>query len=79
MRLPYGVPLRPQARLLDYVTVAPGYVHVDDAGEGPLVPGKYGIVLLDDTTDNRPLKVGRGRALACVLHGRTCLQVLPLR
>ncbi|KAG2486943.1 hypothetical protein HYH03_014441 [Edaphochlamys debaryana] len=45
-------------KLLDYVTVAPGYDTVsDDSARGPLRPGKYGIVVLDDFSDSKPYKV----------------------
>ncbi|KXZ41555.1 hypothetical protein GPECTOR_396g220 [Gonium pectorale] len=45
------------ARLFDYVTAAPNYRSFHDAADGPLAPGKYGIVLIDDRSPNRPLRV----------------------
>ncbi|KAG2433117.1 hypothetical protein HYH02_012819 [Chlamydomonas schloesseri] len=45
------------ARLMDYVTVSPGWRTEADAAGGPLAPGRYGIVLMDDRSDDKPLKV----------------------
>ncbi|KXZ43686.1 hypothetical protein GPECTOR_83g298 [Gonium pectorale] len=45
------------ARLFDYVTAAPNYRSFNDAADGPLAPGKYGIVLMDDRSPNRPLRI----------------------
>ncbi|KXZ43687.1 hypothetical protein GPECTOR_83g299 [Gonium pectorale] len=50
-------PFNRPARLFDYVTAAPNYRSFNDAASGPLVPGKYGIVLMDDRSASRPLRV----------------------
>ncbi len=49
------------ARLMDYVTVSPAWQTEADAAGGPLAPGLYGIVLMDDRSDDKPLKVCAGR------------------
>lgn len=44
------------ARLMDYVTVSAAWQTEADALGGPLAPGRYGIVLMDDRSDDKPLK-----------------------
>ncbi|KAG2435903.1 hypothetical protein HXX76_007098 [Chlamydomonas incerta] len=45
------------ARLMDYVTVSGAWQSEADAAGGPLAPGRYGLVLMDDRSDDKPLKV----------------------
>ncbi|KAG2488809.1 hypothetical protein HYH03_012608 [Edaphochlamys debaryana] len=52
-----AIAARLPARLLDYVTVHPGYAAVGDAADGPLTVGKYGIVIMDDRSHDKPLRV----------------------
>ncbi|KAG2485031.1 hypothetical protein HYH03_016234 [Edaphochlamys debaryana] len=69
---------QPVIRVLDYVIAAPQHWTAGNAAHGPLEPGKYGIVIWDDLTDFKPLKV---RALHAPYdtwaYDRAALQRVP--
>ncbi len=60
--------------MFDYVTVAPGYAALEDAAKGPLAPGRFGLVLVDDCSDNKPLKVSiTMQQMCCTELAAQCL------